>query len=121
LTLLPILNIYIVSGGMGQTIDPRDKMRFGEDSTRLVEAGARAAAKELGIRLVVEDMRVEIGDVVAEFDGGRLRIGSLEVSVDEDQWAGFKTLLLSFLANHRRPPTEAEVKELIFAATGREP
>ena len=106
---------------MGQTIDPRDKMRFGEDSTRLVEAGARAAAKELGIRLVVEDTRIEIGDLVAEFDGGRLRVGSLEVNADEDQWAGFKTLLLSFLTNHRRPPTEAEVKELIFAATGEEP
>jgi len=106
---------------VGQTIDPRDKMRIGEDSTRLVEAGARAAARERGIRLVVEDMRVEIGDIVAEFDEGRLRVRGLEVSADEDQWAGFKTLLLSFLANHKRPPTEAEVKELIFAATGEEP
>jgi len=69
---------------------------------------------------VVEDMRVEVGDVVAEFDGGKLRVGSLMVNADEDQWAGFKTLLLSFLTNHRRPPTEAEVKELIFAATGKE-
>jgi len=53
---------------------------------------------------VVEDTRVEIGDIVAEFDRGKLRVGGLVVNADEDQWASLKTLPLSFFDKPQAAP-----------------
>ncbi len=102
-------------------IDQRDKHRFGEDSTSIVLENAKRKAASLGLRLVVEDDRIEIGDFKAEAIGGELRTPFGSYLVESDEWDLLKGLLLNFFASNGRPPNLREFAEIYFAATGREP
>jgi hypothetical protein len=101
-------------------INPEDKRRFGEDSTPILEDNARAAARRFGVRLVLGEREVRLGDLEAAFDGGEISAGRLRAPAGEAEWRAFKALLLSFFINYKRAPGEAELRELLFAATGSE-
>lgn len=102
-------------------IDQRDKHRFGEDSTPAVLENAKRKAASLGLRLVVEDDRVEIGDFKAEAVDGELRTPFGSYPVEPEEWDLLRGLLLNFFASNGRPPNLREFAEMYFAATGREP
>lgn len=96
-------------------IDPRDKLRFGEDSTSLILSHASATAKRLGVELVVEGDYLRIGGFEARRRGNRLEAGGIAAEIDDDQWEAFVTLALSHFVNTQKPPDAEALRQLLFA------
>ncbi|MEM0464035.1 hypothetical protein [Pyrobaculum sp.] len=96
-------------------IDPRDKHRFGEDSTSLIYSHASAAAKRLGVELVVQSDYLKIGDFEARRRGNMLEVGAVTAEIDDEQWEAFITLALNHFVNTQQPPDGEALRQFLFA------
>lgn len=102
-------------------IDQRDKHRFGEDSTQMVVENARRRAASLKAEFHVDDRSIALGGFRVEYVDGAAKTPHGSLPMGEEEWEIFKGLLLNFFASNGKTPTRRELREIYFAATGREP
>ena len=102
-------------------IDPADKARFGESSVGLLLRNAEAKAKESGVALEVGETVLVVGGLRLEYVGGVVRTPVGDVEASPEEWELVRLNVLAHFVNNGAPPGEWELRQLLFAATGREP
>jgi hypothetical protein len=86
-------------------INPADKLRFGEDSTPRIYANVKKAAEEAGLELKIAADEVAVGGFYARYVNGAVETPPADTPPGLGSGRFLKTLLLSYVANFKKPPT----------------